>query len=186
MARAEGRTLAVILDNVSYHSSKRVRDFLPARPNLKLFPLPTYSPEYNPTEQAWRWSKPPVHAARTINGGLDELLFRFRKLMHARINGRLATPLNVGAGIWQCIYWIFMRIYLDRNRRRGEASDFEPAQKLFYRRRSCVERVFSALKDSFGCRKIMVEGAAKVMAHLMFAILALRVRQMCNFAVAPP
>jgi len=103
LARSEGKTLAVILDNVSYHSSRRVRNFLAAHPNLKLFPLPTYSPEYNPTEQVWRWAKPLVHAARTINGGLGELLSRFRKLMHARINNRLASPLNVGIGAWRCI-----------------------------------------------------------------------------------
>ena len=32
----------------------------------------------------------------TINGGISELLSRVRKVMSARINGRLATPLNVG------------------------------------------------------------------------------------------
>jgi len=68
---------------------------------IKLFFLPPYSPEYNPTEQVWRWCKPLVQAAKTINGGIKELLSRFRKLQRARINKRLAKPLNVGIGAWK-------------------------------------------------------------------------------------
>jgi len=31
------------------------------------------------------------------------LLSRFRKVLHARINKRLAKPLKVGVGIWESI-----------------------------------------------------------------------------------
>jgi len=63
---------------------------------VKFFFLPPYLPEYNPAEQVWKWSKPLVHAAKTINGGLEELLYRFKKLFAHRLNNRLATPLHPG------------------------------------------------------------------------------------------
>ena len=40
-----------------------------------------------------------------------------------------------------------------------------------------VERANSRLKDEFGGRTVRVRGAAKVMAHLMFGVLALAVDQ---------
>ena len=55
-------------------------------PEVKIFYLPTYSPEYNPIEQVWKWIKPLVHAAETIAGGIQELINRFRKILHAKIN----------------------------------------------------------------------------------------------------
>jgi len=67
---------------------------------------------------------------------------------------------------------------IDHNRRRGEKIEFAPHEQFIYRKRSCVERVYSNLKDNFGCRKIFVKGAAKVMTHLMFGILALTVKQL--------
>jgi len=70
---------------------------------VKIFHLAPYSPEYDPVEQVWRWLKTLVHAAKTINGGISELLSRVRKVMSARINGRLVTPLNVGLGIWKLL-----------------------------------------------------------------------------------
>lgn len=93
----------MILDNASIHKSKIVNKFLEQNHNVKILPLPTYSPEYNPTEQVWKWLKPLVHAAKTINGGIDEILSRLRKVMHAKINGRLVNPLNVGLGIWSSL-----------------------------------------------------------------------------------
>jgi hypothetical protein len=46
-----------------------------------------------------------------------------------------------------------------------------------YRERTSVERVYSRLKDEFGGRSVRVRGNAKVMAHLMFGLLALTVDQ---------
>ena len=40
-----------------------------------------------------------------------------------------------------------------------------------------VERVNGRLKDEFGGRNVRVRGAAKVMAHLMFGVLALTADQ---------
>jgi len=52
-----------------------------------------------------------------------------------------------------------------------------PAQQQRYKERSMVERVNARLKDEFGARHIRVRGPAKVMAHLMFGVLALTVDQ---------
>jgi hypothetical protein len=51
------------------------------------------------------------------------------------------------------------------------------AQKDRYKTRTMVERVNARLKDEFGASHIRVRGAAKVMAHLMFGVLALTVDQ---------
>jgi hypothetical protein len=46
-----------------------------------------------------------------------------------------------------------------------------------FRERTMIERVYSRLKDEFGGRYIRVRGASKVMAHLMFGVLALTADQ---------
>ena len=51
------------------------------------------------------------------------------------------------------------------------------AEQDRFRERTTVERVYSRLKDEFGGRHVRVRGAAKVMAHLMFGLLALTVDQ---------
>lgn len=67
---------------------------------------------------------------------------------------------------------------IDANQRRGGLKiEMSPAKKIRYRERSGVERVNSRLKDEFGLRTIMVKGAKKVMAHIMFSIIALTADQ---------
>jgi hypothetical protein len=51
------------------------------------------------------------------------------------------------------------------------------AQQERYKTRTMSERVNARLKDEFGANQIRVRGAAKVMAHLMFGVLALTVDQ---------
>jgi hypothetical protein len=51
------------------------------------------------------------------------------------------------------------------------------AEEERYKERTMVERVNARLKDEFGGRTVRVRGAAKVMAHLMFGVLALTVDQ---------
>jgi len=70
---------------------------------------------------------------------------------------------------------------IDPNRRRGEKRWLDPAEKVRYKERTAVERVFGRLKDEFGGRMIRVRGPAKVMAHLMFGILALTADQLLKF-----
>jgi hypothetical protein len=51
------------------------------------------------------------------------------------------------------------------------------AQQERFKERTMIERVNGRLKDEFGARFLRVRGAAKVMAHLMFGVLALTVDQ---------
>ena len=52
------------------------------------------------------------------------------------------------------------------------------AEQDRYKERTMVERVNGRLKDAFGGRNVRVRGAAKVMAHLMFGVLALTADQL--------
>jgi hypothetical protein len=58
-------------------------------------------------------------------------------------------------------------------KQRGEWVPLDPAQRRRFHERSASERVNSLLKDSFGGRTVRVRGAAKVMCHLMFGVLAI-------------
>ena len=53
-----------------------------------------------------------------------------------------------------------------------------PAQRDRFRERTMSERVNARLKDEFGGKHIRVRGAVKVMAHLMFGLLALTVDEL--------
>jgi hypothetical protein len=58
------------------------------------------------------------------------------------------------------------------------AEEMTWAEQARFAERTMVERVFSRLKDEFGARMIRVRGATKIMAHLMFGVLALTVDQL--------
>jgi len=57
--------------------------------------------------------------------------------------------------------------------RGGDGRELAPAQALRFKERSAAERVNSLLKERYGARWVRVRGAAKVMCHLMFGVLAL-------------
>lgn len=57
------------------------------------------------------------------------------------------------------------------------AEEFTWAEEERFRERTAVERVYGRLKDEFGAASIRVRGARKVMAHLMFGVLALTADQ---------
>lgn len=68
---------------------------------------------------------------------------------------------------------------------RGEQSvPMAPHQALRFRERTTVERVYARLKQNFGGATVRVRGWAKVMAHLMFGILALTADQILR--LSPP
>jgi len=69
---------------------------------------------------------------------------------------------------------------IDRNPRRGEKIAFDPATQRRFAERSTAERGFSLFKENFGGRQVRVRGAAKVMAHLMFGLLALTAERLLN------
>jgi hypothetical protein len=56
--------------------------------------------------------------------------------------------------------------------------ELSQAEAQRYKQRTIVERANGRLKDEFGGRSIRVRGAVKVMAHLMFGVLALTVDQL--------
>jgi hypothetical protein len=67
--------------------------------------------------------------------------------------------------------------------RRGSFDDRPslPEHRLVrLRNRTSAERGFGRLKESFGARFVRVRGAEKVMAHLMFGVLALTASQVLN------
>jgi len=72
---------------------------------------------------------------------------------------------------------------IDPNKRKGEAMPLDPAKKQRYNQRSAAERAHSALKDNYGGRFVRVRGAAKVMAHLMFGVIALTAAQIFRLIV---
>jgi hypothetical protein len=56
------------------------------------------------------------------------------------------------------------------------------AEQDRYKERTMSERVNARLKDEFGANQLRVRGAAKVMAHLMFGVVALTVDQWLRLA----
>jgi hypothetical protein len=58
-----------------------------------------------------------------------------------------------------------------------------PAETIRFHQRSAAERVNARVKDDFGGRHVRVRGAAKVMCHLMFGMLALTVEQLIRLII---
>lgn len=67
---------------------------------------------------------------------------------------------------------------IDPPPRRADALPFDPASTLRFRDRSTSERVHSTLKDTCGGRFVRVRGHTKVLAHLLFGLLALTATQL--------
>ena len=70
---------------------------------------------------------------------------------------------------------------IDHNPRSGAKIEFEPHQAQRYKERSTVERVNARLKDDFGVCRVNVRGHAKVLAQMMFAVLALTADQLLRW-----
>jgi len=71
---------------------------------------------------------------------------------------------------------------IDQQKRNGQEVEMEPHRAMRFRERTAVERVCARLKEEFGGQTVRVRGAAKVMAHLMFGILALTVDQVLRLS----
>ena len=79
----------IVLDNASIHTCRYIKDFAERNPNIKIFTLPTYSPEYNPVKQVWKWLKPRVCGLpKAMNVGYNEIVSRIRKTSNAWTFGR--------------------------------------------------------------------------------------------------
>ena len=84
-----------------------------------------------------------------------------------RKTGERKVPLRQNSRSWKRV--------IDTETR---AEELTWAEQDRFAERTMAERVFSRLKDEFGARSIRVRGASKVMAHLMFGVLALTVDQL--------
>lgn len=71
---------------------------------------------------------------------------------------------------------------IDRQKRGAQDYQMAPHEAARFRERTAVERVYARLKDEFGAGAVRVRGAVKVMAHLMFGILALTVDQLLRLS----
>jgi Transposase DDE domain/Transposase domain (DUF772) len=74
---------------------------------------------------------------------------------------------------------------LKAEEKRFELLHLEKPEDRRYNGRTNAERVNARLKDEFGGRMIRVRGYAKVMAHLMFGILALTADQLMRLVAQP-
>ena len=74
---------------------------------------------------------------------------------------------------------------IEPQKRGANHRDLAPAQRARFAQRTTVERVYSRLKDEFGARYVRVRGYTKVMAHLMFGVVALTADQLLRFAARP-
>ena len=67
-------------------------------------------------------------------------------------------------------------------RRERKRPPLDPAEEKRYQIRTMSERVNARLKDEFGASRIRVRGPQKIMAHLMFGVLALTVDQLLRLS----
>lgn len=72
---------------------------------------------------------------------------------------------------------------IDSNKRRGEKPEMDKATKIRYHERGTAERGFSMLKDNYGGRIVRVKGHKKIMAHLMFGMIALCADQLLRLVI---
>lgn len=70
---------------------------------------------------------------------------------------------------------------LEAEAKRRKMANYTLAEDRRYNERGTIERVNGRIKDEFGARRVRVKGHAKVMAHLMFGIVALTVDQLMKF-----
>lgn len=71
---------------------------------------------------------------------------------------------------------------IDGQKRGSQRPVMAPHEAMRFRERTAVERVYSRLKHEFGAASIRVRGWSKVMAHVMFGILALTADQILRWA----
>ena len=71
---------------------------------------------------------------------------------------------------------------IEEEQKSRRKAGYKLAEEIRYNERGTVERVNGRLKDEFNARMLRVKGHPKVMAHLMFGILALTIDQLMKFA----
>jgi len=74
---------------------------------------------------------------------------------------------------------------IDHNKRKGEKTQFSPAEKIRFKTRSVVERSNAHLKDWLFGAAIYVKGHKKVMQHLMFGVIVLSAIKILQYIIKP-
>jgi transposase len=75
------------------------------------------------------------------------------------------------------------KVALQTEARAKRRAGYQLAEDVRYNQRSSAERVNAMLKDNCGGKHVRVRGAAKVMCHLMLAILVVTVEQLMRLIV---
>lgn len=102
-AHYKNKKIVLIMDNASYHRCKRVRKWCLKYPEIFIGYLPPYAPEYNPTEQIWKWLKTNISRVNVDYKDLAERTQALRKICWAWSENRLIDPINVGIGLWSLL-----------------------------------------------------------------------------------
>ena len=93
-AEAPDRTLILLWDGAPYHRAKTVREAASAL-NIRLMPLPGYSPDLMPVEALWRWLREDI-TYHHCHASAEDLTRR-----GAEFEGRLnRDPLVVADRLW--------------------------------------------------------------------------------------
>jgi len=71
--------IIMVVDNVKYHHSKYIKNWLKHNPKLELFYLPPYSPELNPIERSWWYMRKKITHNRFMET-LDKRKISFWKM----------------------------------------------------------------------------------------------------------
>lgn len=84
--RHKNRKIVVVMDNARAHTSKQMNHYLNNSSNLKVYYLPSYSPQWNPDEKVWNHLKScelVSHKETTIEG-LEKLARKKLRSMQRR------------------------------------------------------------------------------------------------------
>ncbi|MDP3114721.1 MAG: IS630 family transposase, partial [Candidatus Cloacimonadaceae bacterium] len=92
----KGKKIVLIMDNASYHSCKKIRDWVLKYPEVFIAHIPPYSPEYSPVEQVWKWLKTMVSRKKVDYNNLQEKIHAVRQICWAWRENKLVKPLKVG------------------------------------------------------------------------------------------
>jgi transposase len=77
-----GKPVFVIVDGASYHSSRKVKDYVKSTEGkVELFKLPAYSPELNPDEQVWNQAKSKI----------GKMAIESKSMMHKAVLGAMRS-----------------------------------------------------------------------------------------------
>ncbi len=58
--------IIMVVDNVPFHHSRKLKEWLKQHPKLELIYLPPYSPELNPIERVWWWMRKKITHNRYV------------------------------------------------------------------------------------------------------------------------